>query len=216
MDTDDDQMQLSESSAEESPTRISNEDKDNFGIGSKAQILPHRATINENYTEMVSTLTNSPMPELQKLPSPDPSIQSGNHQSNDGPESCDVPEVVTMKSPIDLPIPNSTEKEFSITSDVSTKTVPEGKLASHSGDEEEVSIAASNTSDISDAKETTTSETNKDVPETISANTFSANPPTPSISVADDLAPELRASKEPESVPIVGSRQRWYRYANDS
>lgn len=213
VDTDDDQMQLSDSSIEKSSTRTSNEDKGIFSNGLNAFKSADGANNNEIKEKSLSTPVSSMISGLQELHSPDPRLQSGHSPNKNAFESCDKAEVLTTKPLKNLTIANNAEEEASVTSDVSSKLMLHGKHAKNLDDEDEVSLADSKSSDFIDVKEIT-SETNEHVPDTISANTFSANPPNSSISVADDLAPELRASKEPESVPVVGSWQRLNHYAN--
>ena len=208
-------MQLSDSSTEKSPTRISDEDKSSFDNGSKVHLSANIARNDENIEELISIPINSPKPGLQELPIPDPDDQAAHYpNNNNAPATFGVEEIATTKSLKDLEKSISAGEEALITSEISAEIIPEDKPTKHSEDKaEEASVTASKSSDITDAKEITP-EINEHVPDTISANTFSANTPNSSISVADDLATRLRTSKEPESVPVVGTRQKCNHYAN--
>ena len=199
MGTDDDQMQLSESSSEALSTRPSLGIEDLSSVGPQAQASPNIRRANEPSKESSPASGNIPGPDPQNLPVHDSIVHTEIHQGDRTSQSSDASNEVTDK-PKGPQVLDGADVQVSSGSEISAKEKLEDLQITQ---KEREHVASIETEDVKiGGAEEAIMDTKTDMPDTLSAN-----PPSPHDLVADDLAPELRASREPESMTVVGLRR---------
>lgn len=205
MDTDDDdQMQLSDSSSEATSTHSSLENDALSNAETQAQaMIEERSSDTRKISQPASE--NDPGQGSPELPVRDLVGRVESRQSNEISESSDTSDEVVEKSK-DLQTVDGADNIAPFAALSSAREVSTDLQPDQIKRQRIAAIEAGNGK--SSSAEEALVDLKEDMPDTLSAN-----PPTSHNSMADDLAPELRASREPESVNVVGS---WHRLLSNA